>query len=300
VLSIRSIQDQHSHALTLVDGRILRCQSLLHSLTESELSPAHEQNIFRLRSTISDPALDYETQESQGEATDVDDFLDCASQFSEGISEAVRFYTPCASLLDCPIATSTACYPEEYVTEGPLYERLACFSMIELSRTSTARVDKYFLLFAQGGRHWRRVTVSATTTTLSRQWDVCFSFTEVYHHVFPCLVQSQLETMLEKTQLYDSVTNISIELQLSKTGDVTFDQERSTIIEDVEAAAATEISKNMEEIEQRGIRQYVESQVVVLSRIRTALYLVLVENQPCIQRNSPFSGTTTSDRKLVD
>jgi hypothetical protein len=116
----------------------------------------------------------------------------------------------------------------------------------------------------------------------------------------PYLVQSQLETMLEKTQLYESVTNISIELQLSKTGDVTFDQERSTIIEDVEAAAATETSRHIEEIEQRGIPHYVESQVVVLSRIRTALYLVLVENQPCIQRNSPFSGGTTSDRKLVD
>jgi len=156
-------------------------------------------------------------------------------------------------------------------------------------------------MFAQGGRHWRRVTVSATTTTLSTQWDVCFSFTEICcYHVFPYLVQSQLETMLEKDQLYESVTNVSIELQPSKTGDVTFDQERSMIIEDVEAAAATETSRYMEEIEQRGIPQYVESQVVVLSRRRTALYLVLVENQPCIQRNSPFSGGTTSDRKLVD
>jgi serine/threonine protein kinase len=300
VLSIRSIQDQHSDALTLVGGRVLRCQSLLDSLTESELSPAHEQNIFRLRGTITDPTVDYETQESQGEAADIDDFLDCASQFSEGISGAVRFYTPCASLLDCPIATSSTCYPEEYVIEGPMYERLACFSMIELSRTRTTRVDKCFLLFAQGGRRWRRVTVSATTTTLSTQWDVCFSFTEVYHHVFPYLVQSQLETMLEKTQLYESVTNISIKLQLDKKSDVTFDPERSTIIEDVEAAAATETSMHMEEVEQRGIPQYVESQVVVLSRIRTALYLVIVENQSCIQRNSPFSGGTTSDRKLVD
>jgi serine/threonine protein kinase len=241
-----------------------------------------------------------ETQESQGEAADIDDFLDCASQFSEGISEAIRFYTPCASLLNCPIATSTAHYPEEYVIEGPLYERLACFSMMELSRTSTTRVDKYFLLFAQGGRRWRRVTVCVTTTTLTRQWDVCFSFTEVNHHVFPYLLQSQLETTLEKAQLYESVTNISIELQSSKTGDVTFDEERSMIIEDVEAAAAIETSKHMKEIEQRGIRQIAESEVVVLSRIRTALYLVLIDEQPCIQRNCPFSGTTTSDRKLVD
>lgn len=297
MLSIRSIQDQHSHALTLVDGRVHRCQSLLHSLTESELSLAHEQNILRLRSTISDSVLDYETQGSQDEAADIDDFLDCVS---ESMSESVQFYTPCASLLDCPIATSTACYPEEYVTEGPLYERLACFSMIELSRTSTARVNKYFLLFAQGGRHWRRVTVSTKTTTLSRQWEECFSFTEVHHHVFPCLVQSQLEIMLERTQLYESVTNISIELQLGKTGDAIFDQERSMISEDVEVAAVTETSKHIEEIEQRGIRQYVERQVVVLSRIRTALYLVLVDNQPCIQRNSPFSGMTTSNMKLVE
>lgn len=183
-------------------------------LTESELSFVQGQSIFRLNSSL---------QDSEDAIAEFDEFHECVSQFSERTSEIARFYTTCASPLDCSIATSTAHYPEEYVIEEPLYERLAYFSKMELSRTSTRRVDKHFLLFAQGGRRWRRVTVSATTRTLSGQSEPCFSFTEVGHRTFPSLVQSQLETMLETTPLYDSVTNIAIELELSEAGEVTFD-----------------------------------------------------------------------------
>ena len=223
--------------------------------------------------------------------------LDSASQFSEGISEALQFYTPCASLLDCPIETSTACYPEQYFTE---YERFAVFSMIELNRTAAARIYKYFLLFARDARHWRRVTVTATTTAKSRLFAVSSSFKEVCYQVVPGLVRPQLEAMLGTTLLYDSVTKICIELQLSDTGDVTFDPELSRIIEDVEEAATEETSKHIEEIKQRGLHQYVESEVVILSRIRTHLYLVLVEKQRYVEKMLPFVGTTTSGRKPVD
>lgn len=117
---------------------------------------------------------------------------------------------------------------------------------------------------------------------------------EICYHVLPSLVRPQLEAMLGITQLYDSLTSICIELQLSNTDDVTFDPERSRIIEDVEEATTAETSKRIEEIEQRGLHQCLESQVVVLSRIRTNVYLVLVKKQRFIERKLCFAGTTTS------
>lgn len=72
------------------------------------------------------------------------------------------------------------------------------------------------------------------------------------------------------------------------------------IIEDIETATATETSQHIKGIEQRGIRQFIESRVVVLSRLRTAWYLVLIGDQPCVLRNCPFTGTTTRDKSLVD
>lgn len=126
----------------------MRCQNLLDVVTLSGLPRVSEQHILGIDSTIHAHALNDEPQASQDEATDIEDFLDCTSQFPEDISETIRCYTSCPSLLDCSIASPTIHYPEEYAIAEPLYERIAYFSMMELSRTSPTRVDKYFLIFA--------------------------------------------------------------------------------------------------------------------------------------------------------
>jgi serine/threonine protein kinase len=298
--SVINIQDQHSNALSLVNGQRLRCDSLLRSLAVVKITQEHEQTTPGSSRTNRDATFDSGTDRSQETAANLDDFLDAASQFSEEISEALPFYTPCASLPDYSLEISGTFYPEQYVTEGPLHERLTVFSMINLNRTGTTRVDKYFLLFAKDARHWRRVTVTAMTIVESRLSEVSSTLIETCYHVLPGLVQPQLEAMLGNTQLYDSVTNICIELQSNNESDATFDPERSRIIEDLEEASIAETSKHVEEIEHRGLPQYLEKEIIVLSRINAHLYLVLVESQRCVERKLPFGGTAASDRKPVD
>ena len=77
------------------------------------------------------------------------------------------------------------------------------FSRVELYRTSTRRVDKYFLLFAKDARRWSRVTVTATAAIGSRLSELSFAFIPVRYHVLPGQVQPQLEAVLNTTQLDD-------------------------------------------------------------------------------------------------
>jgi hypothetical protein len=170
--------------------------------------------------------------------------------------------------------------------------------MTELTRTATTRIDRYFILFAQDSRHWRRVIVTETTAATSRLSEVSSALDERSHHVLPNQARSELERILDQIQLYDTVTNIDIELQLGGTGDVTFDAELSRVTEDAGEAATIDTSQYFEEMKQRGIRCFREAKVAVLQRISTGLYLVYVDNQLCIERKVPFAHTT-SNRTLV-
>ena len=146
------IQDQYKKTLSLGNGQRQRCDSVLQSLAEMDITWEHEQIASETSPTNENAAFDTNTDESQGQIADLDDFLDAISHFFDDISEALPFYTPCASLLGSSLELSGTVCPEQCVTEGPLHERLAVFSMVELYRTSTTRVDKYPLLFAKDAR----------------------------------------------------------------------------------------------------------------------------------------------------
>lgn len=293
--SVIKIQDQHSETLSLVNGQRLRCDSVLPSLAKGDITWEHEQITSGSSLTNGNTALDTSIDESQEKIADLDDVLDAVSQFSEEISEALQFYTPCVSLLGSSLESSETFYPEQYVTEGPLHERLAVFSMLELNRTDTTRVDKYFLLFTKDARHWRRVIVTATTTIGSRLSEVSSVFVPISHHVLPGLVRPQLEALLVTTQLDDSVTSICIELQSNNRSEITFDAEHSRISGDLQEASFADTSQYIEEVEHRGLPQYLACEVIVLSRINTQQYLVLVESKQLIERKLPFTANGASD-----
>ena len=288
-------QDQQKKTLSLSHRQRQRYDGVLRALAGVEIAWEHEQIASETSSANENTAFDASTDGSQEQVTDLDNFLDAISHFSEDISEAVPFYTPRASLLGSSLELSGTVYPEQYVTEGPLHERLVVFSMVELYRTSTARVDKYFLLFAKDARHWRRVTVTATAKIGSRLSEVSSAFIPLSYHTPPGLVQPQLEAVLETTQLEDLVNSICIELQSDNGSEITFDPSFWRISGDLQQASLADSSQYVEEIEHRGLPQYLESEVIVLSRINTQLFLVLVESQQLMERKPPFTKNGMSD-----
>ena len=299
---IQEIQAQHSITLGLVATRMLRSRSLLHSQAQGE--SINEQADPGPNSTVRRGTLNSDSDELQDEVADINDFLDTGSQCSKATSEDLHFYTPCASLLDCPIETTTACYPEQYITEWLPYERLAVFSMIEFKRTATTRIDRYFVLFAQSSRHWKRVVVTATATaTCTSEYkasQVSSLFFEKSHHVLPGEVGPQLEAMLDNARLYPSVTHVSINLQSSRTRTTILNPDRSRIKEYETVPFLFDTSMYLDELKQRGICPYEESRVAVCYRKCTNLYVVSVENQICLERKLTFTGTELAARNQVD
>ena len=64
---------------------------------------------------------------------------------------------------------------------------------------------------------------------------------------------------------------------------------------DVQGVPLIDSSQYVEEIEHRGLPQFLESEVIVLSRINTQLYWVSVGSQQFIERKPPFTANGASD-----
>ena len=109
------------------------------------------------------------------------------------------------------------------------------------------------------------------------------------------LVQPQLEAVLNTTQLDDLVTGIYLELQSDDESQTSFDPKLCRIKGDMQEVPLIDISPYVEEIEHRGLQQYLKSEVIVLSRITTQLYWVSVGSQQLIERKPPFTANGASD-----
>ena len=228
------------------------------------------------------------------------DYWDAVSHISETISDAVTFYTTRASLSNSTLERSESFYPEQYVVEGTVYERTLVCCMMELSRSATTRTDKYYLLFKKDARRWRHVTITATIAHGSRIAEVSASCHDRAVLVSPGAVQPKMEAALATTELYDLVTNISIEILLNDQGSATFDAERYHVAEDLQEAPHIKTSELVREVEYRGIPQYLESEVITVSRVGSQCYHVVVESTSCFEKKMPFQAIPASGIKLTD
>lgn len=253
-----------------------------------ESSMAIEQTSSHQNNTIH---LDQEQSEN------IDDVLDAASKLSEDVSEALQFFTPrdSLSISNCSVETSSTFYPEQYVVEGPSFERILVFSMVNFSRTTTARVDIYCLLFAKDARHWSRVTVIATVPQALTEVDS--SHITNANLILPGQIQPQLEAVMDRADALYSTTRIQILVKPSSEGGFVFDESSCEIFDDTAEESTLEIlhSGYLEEVRCRGLPEYLESEIIVLTKVRSFEHLVLVESQQCIEKKLPFTGSSRGE-----
>ncbi|KIV87196.1 hypothetical protein PV11_02758 [Exophiala sideris] len=227
--------------------------------------------------------------------------LETTQLYSEELSDMLseKFYTPCASIADFRFEMSESFFPEQYVPEGPFDERIAVLSMMEQYRAVSVKVDKYFLLYAESSRRWRRVTVLATTIvspTLSASFDVRAGYSLDHScKTLPRSIHKPLEALLATTQLFNSVTNVAMQLEMSPLHGITFDKSKCLVSEDVKEAEACETSLYLNDIEHIGCPQFLESEIVVYWRISSSSYIVLAESQVCIERIVPFADSSEGE-----
>ena len=93
------IRDQYKKTLSLDKGHRQRYDTVLQSLAEVDITREHEQIAPEPSPLNDNDSFETSTDESQGQITSLDDFLDAVSHFSADIYEALPFCIPCASLL---------------------------------------------------------------------------------------------------------------------------------------------------------------------------------------------------------
>lgn len=112
-----------------------------------------------------------------------------------------------------------------------------------------------------------------------------FSSTSSSKHawrMFPEAVEPFLEGLgevLSSVDLAASITRVSLCLELQDSGQLAFDPSRISIAEDVEEARFCESYKYLQDIEDMGCAQYLESEIVIYEAISSSTFRVLVESQ---------------------
>lgn len=236
------------------------------------------------------------SEDTASDATDI--FDDCVSHFSEDhphtLVDRMRAHFTNRISPDDFFKTPVTFFGEQYTVETRLGEPAAVVAMTETHCSSIHRLQKYFLIYAEAPRLWRRVTVSAKIHK-SSQFSV---HSEVAapdlilstYKTLPGNLQDQLQRLLKNLTLLETVTNISLTIAEHPTGKYTIDTPSVVVAEDLDESYMNGEEEMLRDIEHMGCPQYLQSEVIVQGRMDAVTYIAQVESRPCMERKLPFSG----------
>lgn len=236
------------------------------------------------------------SEDTVSDATDV--FDDCVSHISEDhthtLIDQLRAHFTNRVSADDFFETPLTFVGEQYTVDTMLGEPAAVVAMTEIHCSSIHRLQKYFLIYAEAPRLWRRVTVSATVLRSSQYSvdsevaapDLVFST----YRTLPGNLQYQLQGLLKNTTLLETVTKISLTIAEHSTGSYTIDAPSVVVSEDLEESCIDKEGKMLRDIDHMNCPQYLQSEVIVRERMDAVTYIAQVESRPCMERKMPFSG----------
>ena len=183
---------------------------------------------------------------------------------------------------------------EQYTVETMLGEPAAVVAMTEIHCSSIHRLQRYFLMYAETPRLWRRVTVSATILRSTQ----CAVDSEVAapdliistYKILPGNLQYQLQGLLKNLTLLETVTKISLTIAEHSTGDYTINTPSVVVCEDLDESCIENEEKLLRAIEHMDFPQYLQSEVIVRGRVDAQTYIAQVRSHSCMERKMPFSG----------
>ena len=230
--------------------------------------------------------------------TGSDIFDDCVSHISEDhphtLIDQLRAHFTNRMSPDDFFETPLTFVGEQYTVETMLGEPAAVVAMTETHCSSTHRLQRYFLIYAEAPRLWRRVTVSATILRSSQYSvdsevaapDLVFST----YRTLPGDLQYQLQGLLKNMTLLETVTQVSLTAAEHSTGNYTIDTPSVVVSEDLEESCIDKEREMLRDIEHMHCPQYLQSEVIVRGRMDAVTYIAQVESRPCMERKLPFSG----------
>ena len=235
---------------------------------------------------------------SEDTTSDTDIFDDCVSHFSgdhpRTLIDRLRDHFTNRLSPDDFFETPLTFVGEQYTVETMLGEPAAVVAMTEIHCSSIHRLQRYFLIYAEAPRLWRRVTVSATILRSSQSSvdsgveapDLIFSTCKT----LPGNLQYQLQGLLQNLTLLETVTKISLTIAEHHTEFHTIDTTSVVVSEDLEESYINIEEEMLRDIEHRDCPQYLQSEVIVRGRMDAVTYMAQVECRPCMERKMPVAG----------
>lgn len=233
-------------------------------------------------------------------------FFDCVSRFSSHDFDLstdelqINFFASPAYRFEL----LPSFYPEQYVSGGSISKEL--FAVAMLPSKDNQQTYRYFLNYAESARRWQRVVVFAAFHGESQQIDALRVASTDDHtwgtpKVLPSGVHSLLRTLLPFIEYYSSITQISLELKLGESGQITAESPRVEVIEDESEMSKSDERRFLQYLNSICCEHYVESDVVTYSRIDSNTYRVYVNSQACFEKKVLFvNGRKQGNNGFID
>ena len=287
----------------------LQIQQLAHQLSDGlKMFPSGQQDESE-RTTRPEGQLDRQGIDHCASKTNTSDtldvFFDCVSMLSQD-----SYPRPVEQLLakfgDTPLNRFeglSSFFPEKYTAQGLFDDPLAVMGMAQSGKTTLDQEVKFYLIYSEDPRKWRRIILCATVKDITEQSHFNqLSVSDALDHslkLLPGNFHLRICKLLSTTDLFNSVTSISLDVIESTSGQIFFDIASVIVREDDEEVQMCREDKILQDVEDLGCPQYLECEIIVQGRLSTSSYAVLVEGQRCIERKFPFASSGKGDGNEV-
>ena len=284
----------HQTRLSVVSDDRELCQKVVRIYRR--LGERREQ-MQQLRTTIA------QTQQSSYDSSTVEIFLDFVSRFSvNGPNSSIdRLLGAISGHPDYLLETSPSFYPEQYDTAFP--DNMMSVSAI-LPLPSHPRTQRYFITFQEKARIWRRVIVVATFENFRDPSAIIQVSAVAYRRLtdqwIPELLKTPLQKLLREMENFSCVTNVSVNLKETETGQIAADTTRVEGVEDMLERHMSDEDKILQEIEHLGCPRFVESQVVFKAQLSCYRYKVWVGDRDFTECKVPFASAGLQGENLFE
>ena len=308
--SNRSLEEEVQHAIVSENRPLSRCLAQVYrELAENRILlkemrmvikpkvPKYERPIIASYTELAnlkdsmDPDFENNCNEDLN-SSESDIFFDCISRLS--LEDSVSLLNEsqgviCASPGGC-FERSPSFYPEQYTVDGLFSNPLFVFSM--KPSEEDYRKQNYFLVYAETPRRWRRITISATFHGVQKQSAILatrdLDNAEAGYKMLPRIVRNQFDTLIPRLELYESITNISFSFEQNQSGQIVSISTGTKISEDLAEVRMSGEDQILYDLEDLGCAQFLESEIIVQSRMLSSYFIVRVESRTCIERKAPF------------
>ncbi len=225
-----------------------------------------------------------------------DIFLDSVSRFSseDSTSSISRLQAMFSGSPDYFFETNPSFYPEQYTTKRLFSDLMPVFAITQSEQDH--QIQKYFLTFAETPRRWRRMIMLVAWKSMHDQPDSLRAIAPDNSDVsnsLPAELEKPVRMLLPELELFDSVTRLSLTLGEDDTGQITIHNAETT--QDLREVEISDENRILDDIDDLGCLQFLESEIIVKSRVSSTCFLVQVESRTCVERKAAFATAAQTE-----